>query len=240
MVRTITRIHTISWVQKGGLYIWISGKSFTEDTLPHLNHLAFNKALEIIPKILLWLRWIYMGNITRQFAESLGDKPFLMNKFSSVQFSRSVVSETLLAHGLQHARPPCPLPTAGVQSNSCPLSQWCHPTMSSSVIPFSSHLQSFSASGSFPRESVLCIRLVQFSCSVMPDSSRPHGQQQDRPSCPSPTPRVYSTHLHWVGDAIEPSHPLLFPFPPDFNLSQHQGLFTWVSSFHQMAKVLEF
>ena len=66
----------------------------------------------------------------------------------SVQFSRSVVSDSLRPHGLQHSRPPCPSPTPGVHTNPCPLSQWCHPTISSSVIPFSSHLQSFSASGS--------------------------------------------------------------------------------------------
>ena len=68
---------------------------------------------------------------------------------SSVQFSHSVVSDSLQPHGLQHARPPCPSPTPRVYSNSCPLSQWCHPTISSSVIPFSSHFQSFPASGSF-------------------------------------------------------------------------------------------
>ena len=67
----------------------------------------------------------------------------------SVQFSCSVVSDSLRPHGLQHAKPPCPSPTPGVYSNSCPLSRWCHPTISSSVIPFSSHLQSFPASGSF-------------------------------------------------------------------------------------------
>ena len=65
------------------------------------------------------------------------------------QFSSSVKPDSLRPHGLQHARPPCPLPTPGVYSNSCPLSQWCHQTISSSVVPFSSHLQSFSASGSF-------------------------------------------------------------------------------------------
>ena len=65
------------------------------------------------------------------------------------QFSRSVVSDSLWPHGLQHTRPPCPSPTPGVYSNSGPLSQWCHPTISSSVVPFSSHLQSFPASGSF-------------------------------------------------------------------------------------------
>ena len=70
-------------------------------------------------------------------------------QFSSVQFSHSVVSDSLRPHESQHARPPCPSPTPGVHSNSCPLSQWCHPTISSSVVPFSSRLQSFPASGSF-------------------------------------------------------------------------------------------
>ena len=69
--------------------------------------------------------------------------------FSSVQFSHSVVSDSLGPHELQHARPPCPSPTPGVYPNSFPLIQWFHPTISSSVVPFSSHLQSFPASGSF-------------------------------------------------------------------------------------------
>jgi len=85
-------------------------------------------------------------------------------RISSVQFSHSDLSNSLWPHGLQHARPPCPSPTPGVFSNSCPLSQWCYPTISSSVIPFSSCL----------------------------------------------------------------------------NFSQHQGLFKWVSSLPQKAKVLEF
>ena len=67
----------------------------------------------------------------------------------NILFSCSVVSNSLRSHGLQHARPACPLPTPGVYSNPCPLSRWCHPTISSSVVPFSSRLQSFSASGSF-------------------------------------------------------------------------------------------
>ena len=67
-----------------------------------------------------------------------------------VQFSCSAVSDSLRPHESQHARPPCPSPTPGVCSNLCPLSQWCHPTISSSVVPFSSHLQSFPESGSFP------------------------------------------------------------------------------------------
>ena len=66
------------------------------------------------------------------------------------QFSHSVVSDSLRPHGLSHTRPPCPSPTPGVYSNSCSLSQWCHPAISSSAIPFSSCLQSFPASGSFP------------------------------------------------------------------------------------------
>ena len=65
------------------------------------------------------------------------------------QFSQSVVSDSLQPHGLQHTRPPCPSPTPGVYWNSCPLSWWCHPTIWSSVVPFSSRLRSFPASGSF-------------------------------------------------------------------------------------------
>ena len=71
-------------------------------------------------------------------------------QFSSVQFSRSVVSDSLWPHEPQHTRPPCPSPTPGVYPNSCLLSWWCHPTISSSVVPFSSCLQSFPTSGSFP------------------------------------------------------------------------------------------
>ena len=77
-----------------------------------------------------------------QFFPSLG--------YSLVQFGHSVVSDSLRPHGLQHARPPCSSPTPRVYSNRCPLSQWCYPTISSSVVPFSSCPQSFPASGSFP------------------------------------------------------------------------------------------
>ena len=69
---------------------------------------------------------------------------------SSVQFSRSVMSDSLRPHELQHTRPPCPSPTPGVHSGSHPSSQWCHPAISSSVIPFSSSPQSLPASESFP------------------------------------------------------------------------------------------
>ena len=69
---------------------------------------------------------------------------------SLLLFRRSVVSDSLWYHELQHTRPPCPSPSPGARSNLRPLRQWCHPTISSSVVPFSSHLQSFPASGSFP------------------------------------------------------------------------------------------
>ena len=75
---------------------------------------------------------------------------FSLSHDLSVKFSHSVVSDPLRPHGRQNARLPCPSPTPGVYSNSCPLSWWCHPTISSSVIPFSSCLQPFPASGSFP------------------------------------------------------------------------------------------
>ena len=68
---------------------------------------------------------------------------------SSVQFSRSVMSDSLRPHEPQHIRPPCPSPTPGVHPNPCPLSRWCHPAISLSVVPFSSWPQSFPASGSF-------------------------------------------------------------------------------------------
>jgi len=71
-------------------------------------------------------------------------------QFSSAQFSRSVVSNSLRLHESQHARPPCPSPTPGVHSNSCPSSRWCHPAISSSVVPLSSCPQSLPASESFP------------------------------------------------------------------------------------------
>ena len=75
--------------------------------------------------------------------------PLLELPLCVVQFSHSVMSNSLRSHGLQHARLPCPLPTPKACSSTCPSSQWCHPTLSSSVIPFSSHLQSFPASESF-------------------------------------------------------------------------------------------
>ena len=85
----------------------------------------------------------FLGRITE-----LREIFYLLDSF---QFSHSVMSDSLQPHRLQHTRLPCPSPTPRAYSNSCPSSQWCHPTISSSVIPFSSRLQSFPASGSFPR-----------------------------------------------------------------------------------------
>ena len=90
---------------------------------------------------------LYFGRVIRRLASD-GLKALLDND-SSVQFSHSVVSDSLPPHEPQQARPPCPSPTPRVHPNPCPSSQWCHPTISSSVIPFSSCPQSFPASGSF-------------------------------------------------------------------------------------------
>ena len=89
--------------------------------------------------------------------------------FSSVQFSCSVVSDSSWPHGPQHTRPPCPSPTPGVHSNSCPLSRWCHPTISSSVISFSSCLQSFPALVVYSSPSEITLNLwLLFSRSLLP------------------------------------------------------------------------
>ena len=89
-----------------------------------------------------------------------------------VQFSCSVMSNTLWPHGLQQARPPCPSPTPGVYLNSCPLSWWCHPAISSSVVPFFSCLQSFRALGSFQMSQLFASdgrsTAVSASVSVLP------------------------------------------------------------------------
>ena len=92
------------------------------------------------------------------------------------QFSCSIVSDSLWPHELQHARPPCPSSTPRAYPNSSPLSWWCHPTISSSVIPFSSCPQSFPASGFFPNESPLHIRWPKywsFSFNISPSNEHP-------------------------------------------------------------------
>ena len=97
-------------------------------------------------------------------------------------------------------------------------------------------VQALATKASFRPETVFSS--AQFSHSVMSNSLQPHGLQ----GLPvdHQLPEFTQTHVHWVSDAIQPSHPLSSPSPPTFNLSQHQGLFQWVNSSHQVAKVLEF
>ena len=90
--------------------------------------------------------------------------------YTSVQFIRSVVSNSLQPQGLQHTRLPCPSPTPGACSTSCPSSQWCHPTISSSIISFSSCLQSFPASGSFPMSQFFTSGGQSIGASISPSS----------------------------------------------------------------------
>ena len=104
---------------------------------------------------------------THRVKETLQAQPV-----SSVQFSHSVMSDSLSPHGLQHTRPPCLSPTPRVYQNSCPLSQWCHPIISSSVIPFSSCPQSLPASGSFQMSLLFALGIqsigLSASTSVLP------------------------------------------------------------------------
>ena len=95
-----------------------------------------------------WTEALFILVNTKQ-PSKLHRKTNIIQNHSSVQFSHSVMPDYLRPHGLQHARPPCPSLIPGACSNSCPSSRWCHPTISSSVIPFSSCFQSFPASGSF-------------------------------------------------------------------------------------------
>ena len=99
-----------------------------------------------------------------------------MSKFSSVQFSHSVVSDSLRPHESQHARPPCPSPSPRVHSNSHPSRRWCHPAISSSVVPFSSCPQSLPASEPFPMSQLFALRWPKywsFSFSIIPSKEHP-------------------------------------------------------------------
>ena len=150
----------------------------------------------------------------------------------SVQFSHSVVSNSLWPHGLQHARPSCPSPTPGVYPNSCPLNRWCHPAISSSVIPFSSHLQSFPASGSFQMSQLFTSGGqsigVSASTSVLPmniqgwspigwTGGSPCSPRDSQESSPTPqfksinssalsflySPTLTSIHDHWKNHSLD-------------------------------------
>ena len=104
---------------------------------------------------------------SKNWVSSLSDTVL---QFSSVQFSLSDVSDSLRPHESQHARPPCPSPTPGVHPNPCPLCWWCHPTISSSVIHFSSHLQSFPASVSFQMSRFFTSGGQTFSFNISPSN----------------------------------------------------------------------
>ena len=142
--------------------------------------------------------------------QSLFIRTCLISIFSSVQFSCSVMSDPSRPHGLQHARLPCPSPTPKACSNPCPLSQWCHPTISSSVIPFSSCLQSFPALGSFQMSQFFASGGqsigVSASTSVLPMNTQdwsPLNRLVGSPCSPrdsresSPTPQFKSIN-YWV------------------------------------------
>ena len=135
--------------------------SFTYSTGPSLAAVSMSKAIRfwviafLIYNCSSFKAWIAFAlsrracfmKLVRAFILITTD---LAHPTCSVQFSPSVMSDSLQPHELQHARPPCPSPTPGVHPNPCPLSRWCHSTISSSVVPFSSCPQSFPASGSFP------------------------------------------------------------------------------------------
>ena len=101
-------------------------------------------------KVSLWNKYIYFYFALWNYFKSYGCLELYVITFTSTQFIHSVMSDSLWFHGLQHARLPCPSLTPRAYSNACPLHRWCHPTISSSVIPFCSCLQSFPGSGSFP------------------------------------------------------------------------------------------
>ena len=123
---------------------WSLLKLMSIESVMPSNHLVFCHPLPLLPSVFLRIR--VFSNVLALCITW----PKYWRIFMLSLFSHSVVSNSLRSHGLQHARLLCLSPSPGVCSNSCPLSQWCHPTISSSVAPVSSYLQSFPASGSFP------------------------------------------------------------------------------------------
>ena len=125
----------------------------------------------------------------RQVTASIGkDVQKLAPRYSSVQFSRLVESDSLQPHEPQHARPPCPSPTPGVHPNPCPSSQWCHPIISSSVIPFSSCPQSFPASGSFQMSQL-------FASQIQPTGTY---SMTKCPPMDESTNKTQHAHMQWI------------------------------------------
>ena len=137
--------------------------------LQHITPVVDFCDITFLPELLSITRWI--PSVYLAFLSTCISSCHL-----SVQFSHSVVSDSLQPHESQHARPPCPSPTPGVYPNSCPSSRWCHPAISSSVVPFSSCPQSLPTSGSFPNESTLRLRWPKywsFSFSISPSNEHP-------------------------------------------------------------------
>ena len=193
-------------------------------------------------------------------------KSYDQPQFSSVQFSLSVMSDSLWPHESQDTRPPCPLPTPEVTQihvhRGREAIQPSHPLSS----PFSSYPQSFPASEFFPMSQLftwggqssgvsglasflpkntqgwsplewtdwISLQSMGFSSIFSNTTVQKHQFFITQLSSQS------NSHIHWVGDAIQPPHPLSSPFLPAPNLSQYQSLFQWVNSSHEVAKVLEF
>ena len=111
-----------------------------QQDVEYLEPWSYNWEIFVISPGSVLAKWVNMGNL-HNLTELLS---------YTVQFSSSVVSDSLQTHGSQHAKPPCPSPTPGVHPDSCPLNQWFHPAISFTVVPFSSCPQSLPASGSFP------------------------------------------------------------------------------------------
>ena len=133
-----------------------------------------NDLVELEVVQMLWSSWNPRTIIPTHLGTMCPIPTHLLLNISSpsVQFSRSVVSDSLRPHEPKHARPPCPSPTPGVYPNSCPLSQWCHPTISSSVVPFSSCPQSFLTSAAFQMSQLFTLGVqsigVSASTSLLP------------------------------------------------------------------------
>ena len=176
----------------------------------------------------------------------------------SVQFSSVAQSYLTLCDPMDCSMQGLPVDQQlPVHSNSCPLSRWCHPTISSSVVPFSSHLQSFPVSGSFKwvNSSYQVARVLEFqhqpfqwissvqfisvtqSCPILCGP-----MNHSKPGLPvhHQLLEFTQTHVHRVGDAIQPSPSLSSPSPPAPDPGQNPSLFQWVNSSHEAAKVLEF
>ena len=188
-----------------------------EGLCPHNHHIKWHFNLPSPPPPeKSWQYWLISSSVF--FSLFIFMTTCCLPSFS--QFSPSVVSDSLRPHGMQHARLPCPSPTPRAYSNACPSSRWCHPIISSSVIPFSSHLQSFPASGSFPM-SVLHVRWPKywsFSFSISHSKSSPTPQLK----------RINSLVLSWSWDFCPFTVILRITFTPYLN-----GIlfFSWISHF---------